>query len=210
MPNRICISDDCTRPGLVKLSGRCSRCHYYWQRAECQRFAYVCAMCGNEYSTHRKYRGPVPLCGKPCATGWRNMKSAERDRKRRKAVVVYDGPRQLGQAPVTVIKSKGRWVNGKCRVCDTWFTSEHSDITCSKTCQTMHKREVRRDLEQRRRARKRNAFVANVYRLRVFEADGYRCHICHTHEPMNCRTACFQCNATKSDRGGGEQFALAI
>lgn len=138
------------------------------------------------------------------------MKSAERDRKRRKAVVVYDGPRQLGQAPVTVIKSKGRWVNGKCRVCDTWFTSEHSDITCSKTCQTMHKREVRRDLEQRRRARKRNAFVANVYRLRVFEADGYRCHICHTHEPMNCRTACFQCNATKSDRGGGEQFALAI
>lgn len=182
MPNRICISDDCTRPGLVKLSGRCSRCHYYWQRAECQRFAYVCAMAS-----------PAPLGG-------------------------------------------GR-VNGKCRVCDTWFTSEHSDITCSKTCQTMHKREVRRDLEQRRRARKRNAFVANVYRLRVFEADGYRCHICHrktdatkavphpraptldhviplakggTHEPMNCRTACFQCNATKSDRGGGEQFALAI
>lgn len=29
-----------------------------------------------------------------------------------------------------------------------------------------------------------------------------------THEPPNCRTACFQCNSHKGDRGGGEQMLL--
>ncbi|MEU2106485.1 HNH endonuclease signature motif containing protein [Nocardia sp. NPDC019255] len=69
----------------------------------------------------------------------------------------------------------------------------------------------------------------------MFESDGYRCHLCRrktdptkvaphprsptidhviplskggTHEPSNCRTACFHCNATKGDRGGGEQLLL--
>ena len=31
-----------------------------------------------------------------------------------------------------------------------------------------------------------------------------------THEPGNCRLACFRCNAIKSDGGGGEQFAFVI
>lgn len=31
-----------------------------------------------------------------------------------------------------------------------------------------------------------------------------------THEPANCRTACFQCNSRKSDGGSGDQFALVI
>jgi len=89
--------------------------------------------------------------------------------------------------------------------------------------------------KEKRRAVKRNAFVAKVYRKKVFELDGYRCHLCNkmcdktkavphpraptvdhviplaaggTHEPSNCRTACFMCNSVKGDRGGGEQLAL--
>lgn len=88
---------------------------------------------------------------------------------------------------------------------------------------------------ERRKARQKNAFVADVNRGRVFEADGYRCHLCGllterdkkvphpkaptidhviplhvggTHEPSNCRTAHFRCNHLKGARGGGEQLLL--
>lgn len=88
---------------------------------------------------------------------------------------------------------------------------------------------------ERRRARIAGAFVADVNRTRVFEADGWRCHLCgmlidrsqkapdrmsasidHViplsrggkHEPSNCRAAHLGCNAKKSNRGGGEQLLL--
>lgn len=87
----------------------------------------------------------------------------------------------------------------------------------------------------RRRALERDAFVEPVDRRLVFEADGYRCHLCGRktlptkkvphpraptvdhivplakggkHERKNCRTACFRCNVTKCDGGGGEQLLL--
>lgn len=90
---------------------------------------------------------------------------------------------------------------------------------------------------ERRRARLIDAFIEDVPRHKVFEADGYRCHICRRltdrtkkvphplaptvdhllplakggkHERSNCRTACFRCNCTKQDRGGGEQYALTM
>ncbi|MGV5046877.1 HNH endonuclease [Rhodococcus pyridinivorans] len=120
-------------------------------------------------------------------------------------------------------------------MCNTWFVSHHLDITCSPECYKAHQREQKHASEHRRRARKKAAFVANVYRKKVFEADGYRCHICKkktdktkqaphpkaptidhltplslggTHEPANCRTACFMCNAMKSDRLAGDQLML--
>ena len=91
--------------------------------------------------------------------------------------------------------------------------------------------------KDRRRARKRNAYVADVNRMDVFESDGWRCHLCGkrirrdmvvphplaatvdhviplaaggTHEPSNCRAAHYLCNSTKGDRFavGGEQMLL--
>lgn len=88
---------------------------------------------------------------------------------------------------------------------------------------------------QRRRDRLKAAFVETVDPLKVFAADNYRCHLCHrktlrtkkvphpraptvdhivplakggTHEPRNCRTACYRCNVVKCDGGGGEQLLL--
>lgn len=92
---------------------------------------------------------------------------------------------------------------------------------------------------QRRRARKRKAYVAPVYRKRIFERDDWKCQICGeavrrkvqvphplaptidhiipladggTHEPANVQTAHFLCNARKCDRAGlgGDQLRLAI
>ena len=131
-------------------------------------------------------------------------------------------------------------VSAHCIICTTnyvtiWYGNHATTRTCSDTCAKERLREERRQNKDRRRARKKNAFVANVYRKKVFEADGYRCHLCNkktdptkpaphpkaptvdhiiplaaggTHEPSNCRTACFLCNSRKGDRGGGEQFAL--
>lgn len=133
------------------------------------------------------------------------------------------------------VRTARRLTSGRCRKCQTWFVSLHLDVTCSDECKTAHNRDVRKIGKDRRRARKRDAYRADVYRLKVFEADGYRCHLCRrktdptavvphpraptidhviplardgTHEPSNCRTACYRCNSAKGDRGGGEQLLL--
>ncbi|MCB1786871.1 MAG: HNH endonuclease [Gammaproteobacteria bacterium] len=93
------------------------------------------------------------------------------------------------------------------------------------------------DGKDRRRARKRAAYVADVWRPRIFKRDGYRCQICGgklamdkrapdpmspsidhiiplarggNHEPANCQAAHFLCNARKSDRESprGDQLML--
>lgn len=108
-------------------------------------------------------------------------------------------------------------------------------MTCSPECHKAYLRQERHRHKAKRRAVKRDAYIADVYRHKVFTADGYRCHICRrktdpnkqvphpkaptldhvvplaqggTHEPSNCRTACFLCNSLKGDRGGGEQMLL--
>lgn len=125
----------------------------------------------------------------------------------------------------------GRWVMGWCRRCAEAFVIADNRMPagyCSLRCQ-------RRDSKDRRRARKRAAYVAPVSRRKVFERDGWRCGLCGkavlrtavaphprapvidhviplarggTHEPANVQTAHFLCNSIKSDRGGGEQLML--
>ena len=92
---------------------------------------------------------------------------------------------------------------------------------CSLRCAKSHGRE-------KRRAVKRNAFVANVNRRDIYERDNWTCQLCHkkvdptkkvphpkaptidhivplaaggSHEPANAQCAHFLCNATKGDRG---------
>jgi 5-methylcytosine-specific restriction endonuclease McrA len=131
-----------------------------------------------------------------------------------------------------------RWTSGQCRTCGNWYLSNNpTSVSCSDECVVINRTEARKAAQHRRRARERNAFVANVRPADVFKADSYRCHICKkktnpnrvvphpraptidhliplakggTHEPMNCRTACFRCNSLKRDQGGGEQFAICL
>lgn len=122
-----------------------------------------------------------------------------------------------------------RWYAGRCKRCDTPFVSEQPENRyCSRPC-------GRSDAKARRRARKKNAYVADVYRTKVFERDGWTCQLCHrkvnrravvphpkapvldhiiplddggTHEPANVQCAHFLCNSIKGARGGGEQLLL--
>ena len=135
--------------------------------------------------------------------------------------------------------SKGRtvWVSRTCKMCPSRFITQSSStgLCCSAQCTTANRRNKELDAASRRRARKRDAFVAPVKRLTIFTRDKYRCHICKrltkpskcvphplaptidhiiplakggTHEPANVATACFECNCMKRDEGGGEQLAL--
>ena len=152
----------------------------------------------------------------------------------KKLPAIYTGPKH--QPPPTIhTRGKGRFTAGQCRVCNAWFTIKNQGQTCSTECQSTYEADRVRAHRDRRRALKRDAYRADVNRKAVYEADGYRCHLCGkktnpnrsvphpkaptidhviplaaggTHEPANCRTACFQCNATKGNRGGGEQLLL--
>lgn len=123
------------------------------------------------------------------------------------------------------------FVQGNCIRCGVPFCV-HSEAGiasyCSPRCQ-------RSDGKARRRAIKRDAYVAHVYRIRIFERDKWTCRLCGkktrqdktvphplapvidhivplskggTHEPANTQCAHFLCNSIKSDRGGGEQLML--
>ncbi len=149
------------------------------------------------------------------------------------AIVPYRRPKRVFE--LVHVVGDGVWLNRACVVCETFYTSRWPSVTCSEECMAIRNRGRRRLAKDRRRVRKREAFREDVYRAKVFAADGYRCHLCGlmtdrskvvphpkaptidhviplaeggTHEPSNCRTAHFLCNSIKGDRGGGEQMLL--
>lgn len=127
-----------------------------------------------------------------------------------------------------------------CAICTTkfiatWWGEQSTSRTCSDTCAARYDKQVRGLSKDRRRARMKNAYVADVHRMKIFERDRWQCHICNTrvkrdmvvphplaptidhliplaaggtHEPANVATAHFLCNSRKGDRGAGEQLAL--
>ncbi len=245
MDKPICIEAGCNAPAPHARVKRCGSCHYQWQREHGKKHTATCSMCGVEYTRYRKPRG-TPCCSvackqamtQPLASAASAATAADRAAKRRRerygtAVVVYVKPRRTWKPKHT--RSRVTWRSGPCRVCGTHYTTWNIDVTCSPECHAIRLRESRAIHKQRRRARKRNAYRSDVHRKKVFEADGYRCHLCGkktdptkvpphhkaptidhviplaaggTHEPINCRTAHFICNSRKGERGGGEQLLL--
>ena len=243
MPSVACSK--CDRPVLAR--GWCSSHYTQWFRAQRRAAGHPartearreCEHCGAQFVTRKERM--TRYCSLSCAqrataaqttaTRRANLMAA---RALRSQVVIYTGPPR--SAPDLVHgQGKTTWRAGQCRVCATWFVHWNHDATCSAICQRIDRRNQKRIARERRRARKRNAYVSDVYRLKVFESDSYRCHLCRrrtdpakavphpkaptidhlvplsaggTHEPSNCRTACFRCNSRKGNRGGGDQFAL--
>ena len=218
---------ECDKPAIAK--GFCSTHYASAHNAQHGRkrtlYTKSCCHCQGAFTTTT--RGTL-FCSLGCAQRSRNGWSTGLD------MVIYQPPPKAPK-PVPHIKTTNRLTCGICRVCGSSFVSFHTDVTCSKECYAAKKREARHVAKQRRRALKKEAYVAPVYRKRVFEADGYRCHICNkmtkktavvphpmaptidhlvplakggTHEPINCRTAHFMCNAIKGDRLAGDQLLL--
>lgn len=225
--NGECSTNGCQRGVLGR--GLCSSHYSTWHRAQ-QGHTVTCRECGET----KPAIGPrQQFCSRACGSRYK-FKAAARSQRKTQAVVVYTRPRHT-QPVVIHTKGIGRFTSGKCRVCQAWFTIKNQGQTCSIQCQEALRVQRSYVLRDRRRARKRDAYRADVYRAKVFTSDGYRCHLCGnktdptkpvphpkaptidhviplasggTHEPANCRTACFLCNVTKGDRGGGEQLLL--
>lgn len=130
--------------------------------------------------------------------------------------------RRARLAPVPVIV--------KCRRCDSTFsTTKPRKVYCSQVCAVTAGRD-------RRRARKKDAYVEDVHRKKVYERDGWKCQLCGgalrrdaavphpkaptidhiiplncggTHEYANVQAAHFICNSVKGDRGT-DQLRLAV
>lgn len=200
-------------------SRSCSRAHTRGPRTV---YPMVCTRCNQAFNG--RLDQPSKFCSYAC------MNSHARARK---APAIYTGPPFA--PPVRSVRTTNRLTSGRCAVCTAWFVSLHSDTTCSPECRKQRRADRWHDKGHRRRARKYNGHAEPVNRKTVFERDGYRCHLCRkltnpakpvphpraptidhivplakggTHQPTNCRTACFSCNTAKGDRGGGEQLLL--
>lgn len=224
----------CTKPGCekpIQARGLCGSCYATWHRNQ-MKYTITCGHCGKTVQVDRPSR---KHCSRACAAAV-GIQASILVCKKPRPLMLYTGPAWVRPKPPEAwVRTARRLTSGQCRVCNTWFVSTDTGITCSPECFDTYHAEQKRLAKDRRRARTRDAFVENVYRKQVFERDGYRCHLCRkktnpakqvphpraptidhliplacggTHEPANCRTACFLCNALKGDRGGGEQLLL--
>lgn len=222
--------------GQPEQTYTCQSCHHPWTRPAARgqvpkwcppcrtyRAPRPCATCGTV--------ARIMIGSSNCDDCWTSIKRGWIEKK---LPAIYTGPKHQPTATVHT-KGIGQFTSGKCRVCSSWFTIKNQGQTCSTKCQNKYRTDRVRAHRDRRRARKRNAYREDVHRAKVYASDGYRCHLCGkktdptkqtphpkaptidhiiplaaggTHEPSNCRTACFQCNATKGHRGGGEQLLL--
>lgn len=160
--------------------------------------------------------------------------NAARMRKRwRVQPRVVEGKRKLRQAARGTSGKRQLWAQGDCRRCGAPFLASANGVIpayCSHRC-------CRSDIHDRRRARRRGAFVERVWRTRIFDRDGWRCQLCGkavnlkasvphpkapvldhviplavggSHEPANVQCAHFICNSIKSHGvyGTGDQLRL--
>jgi len=183
-----------------------------------------CSWCGA--ALNRKHGKKRYFCGRRCQMAYK--------------VCVTDGHSSRSWTPKPQTPPRrvqmARFAFATCRRCSEPFLLDRQQSMpmhgryCSRQC-------MRLDGKDRRRARKRDAYVADVWRSRIFERDDYRCQICGkrlemkqsaphpksptidhivplsaggTHEPSNCQAAHFLCNAQKSNgtAPGGDQLLL--
>lgn len=222
---RTCTSTDCAKPS--KTRGLCST-HYNQTRPNRHRKITVeCHQCGKpcakERSQMRRY--PRSFCSAQCRDISRTVGYAPPSSSTELAPVAAQArPHRRIHTPA---QPKRTFVSYVCIVCGGWAVDLFGSKTCSATCQEAHHANQKREAKHRRRALERNAYVAPVYRARIYERDNYTCGICAvaldmsttapapnaptidhvvplarggTHEPANVRAAHFLCNARRGDR----------
>lgn len=231
-PTKICTASGCDRP--LRARGLCAS-HYnqQYQPNRWRRVIVQCDYCGADCEKQADSRRPHRYCSLTC----RDMKRMTVTHQAHMPVLHSDPWSIWGSCPLPPqpeLDPRPRFFGGRCRHCGEHYIADRlafengTGLHCSKQCTKAAGRE-------RRRARKRDAYVADVYRYRVFERDGWRCQICKravsrtaavphpraatldhivplalggTHEPTNCQTACFGCNCRKSHVGVGDQLRL--
>ena len=245
-----CSADACRK---AYNNERTARFNAKWKQEHGQRYgakynptrkhtarARQCEACGKTYQTTRPAGRACsltcrwfisPQTVKSSQLAWHQCRSCLR-------WLARPGQRHCSAAcrerPPAAKAKRRRWVMGVCTRCGSDFVAVDYTFdprclphTCSVLC-------ARREANARRRVRKHDAYVAPVYRQRIFERDRWRCQLCGkkvrrtakvphplapvidhivplarggTHEPKNVQCAHYLCNAIKSD-GGTDQLLL--
>lgn len=226
MTQRTCTVDECNAAHEAK--GLCKK-HYTASRPRYpdRKIQLSCAGCGNSIlkESWRQNRYTNLYCSRECANDHRFQSR----RQHNKRVATYTPrPWPSTTAPLTIIKPSQRvFACGNCVICSKPFICLFGSKTCSEQCQDRHRDNLRREGKHRRRATKRNAYVANVQASQVFRRDNHTCQLCGdpllmtakvphaqaptidhiiplarggTHEPSNVQAAHFLCNSLKGDR----------
>lgn len=232
-PTKTCTREGCGNP--LRARGLCVTHYNQSQPQRHRRVEVPCGWCGTvvRKESGRTNRYQAVFCNLTCRDLWRRQKNRE-DR----LPVLHSEPWSVwGWCDLPTWKMPDfrlRFTAGRCALCGTNFVADRyaydngSSRYCSNRC-------ARTAAKDRRRARQRGAYVADVYRREVFERDGWRCQLCRrkvlqsaqvphpraatidhiiplalggTHEPVNCQTACFECNCRKTHVGVGDQLRL--
>lgn len=223
-PGKPCKQDGCSKKQRAR--GLCSTHYNQTLPGRHKKIEVPCARCGKPALKEQQTRYALRYCGDAC----RDLHWSERARLRHSQVEVWK-PRPLWHTAHDAYQPAKRstrvFISTKCVICGAMFLDLYGAKTCGDRCGDIHRRGVRSEHEHRRRARKVAAFVAPVYRQRIFERDNYTCQLClqpiamdkraphpqspsidhiialangGTHEPNNVQAAHWLCNAIKGDR----------
>lgn len=232
MDQHICSNESCPKP--VSTAGYC-RYHYEKQRRDksarrcsCGKPVLARGLCGSCYPKQfPPKRKPKMFSCRHCGT------EVSRSRDRGDSFCSPACAQNWRAA-----RDTDNQPNRSCVICGKRFRTEAWNCTtCSRECAARQHSIRRSRARALRRSRLTSSQLGRVDSVRVFNADGYRCHLCggmtvksarvpHPHAPTvdhiiplseggqhdmsNVRTACFICNSRKGARGGGEQFAIAL
>lgn len=212
---KLCSVEGCGK--AYRARGLCSG-HWKQEYGTPTRYAIVCEWCGAEHMSARK-------TGYACSYECRGAVDSYSIR----GPLVSAVPR--GHVVRELLKPE-RWPQcrvpyGTCERCGGVLIAVGGAKTCPGACRAAQGNDSRREAEQRRRARMRDAFVARVVRREVFARDAYMCKLCGepldmskqaphplspsidhviplanggTHEPGNVQAAHFLCNSVKSNK----------
>jgi hypothetical protein len=232
---RICAVDGCAKPAISR--GWCQKHYTRWARHGDPRGARgTCTICGCEFWGRRT---DSMSCGPKCEKQLWYRAEVQRQQARPTCSVG-------GCVDASVVRGwceahYARWqrygdplgLRRTCIVCDApFYVGAGGQVACgSAACA----REIQRRGGDKRRALKTGAFVERIFRVKVFERDGWRCHLCgkkvrrdvrprhplapsldHViplsrgglHEYTNVRCAHLRCNCGKNNRAMNEQLLL--
>ena len=134
----------------------------------------TCVGCASVFNANPKDPSVQKYCSLRCANSNKPRPTKPRP------VVLYIGPkfRRQPKRNVNPIPTTQRTFKSvRCKVCDRYFVTLFTDVTCSTQCQQMNQADVQRQGRSRRRAREKLAFVENVSPKYIFERDNYRCNL---------------------------------
>lgn len=240
-PTKLCGEDGCGRP--LRARGLCAT-HYNQKILSPEKrhpkAMLECAWCGKSTTKDlgRERRYASVFCSLFCRDAMRSYETgcvACPISIWHKAHSDYKPPlpvlwRKPSPPPPRSVAPR-RFVCGACVRCgNPYIAEDYTDTAryCSTRCAKATGRE-------RRRARKRAAYVADISRIVIFDRDGWRCRLCGrmvkrtavvphalapvidhiislanggTHEPSNVQCAHFICNSRKSDHDPTVQLLL--